>query len=65
MLGLFRKPHHRFVNGKFALIPVIVLCKFIEVNSTLTLTWFGCVVTVMFLEHFRRVKLLQLPNICA
>lgn len=48
--------------GALILIPIIVLNEFINVPQLVILGWFGMTVFIMVLEHFRRVKILQLPH---
>lgn len=47
--------------GSLILSPVLILSKFINLPETIILGWFGITVFIMFLEHFRRVKVLKLP----
>lgn len=48
--------------GSLILTPILVLNQFINIPETIILGWFGMTVLIMFIEHFRRVKLLELPN---
>jgi len=47
--------------GSVLLIPIMVANQFVNVPGLVLNGWFGLVVLIMFLEHFRRVKLLKLP----
>lgn len=47
--------------GSLILSPVLILSKLINLPETIILGWFGITVFIMFLEHFRRVKVLKLP----
>jgi hypothetical protein len=49
------------IMGSLILLPVLILSRFIELPEIVVLGWFGFTVAVMFAEHARRVKLLQLP----
>lgn len=47
--------------GSLLLIPGIVLHYFVHLdNSMIYLAWFGIVVNLMFLEHLRRTKILEI-----
>ncbi|MCU0351937.1 MAG: DUF393 domain-containing protein [Flavobacterium sp.] len=48
--------------GALILLPMIVFNEFINVPQLVILGWFGMTVLIMVLEHFRRVKILQLPH---
>ena len=48
--------------GSLLLIPVLIINSIVQVHETIFLLWFGITVFVMFIEHFRRVKLLNLPS---
>jgi predicted DCC family thiol-disulfide oxidoreductase YuxK len=48
------------IMGALLLIPGVVVNKFIDVNGLVNLAWFGLVVGIMFLEHWRRVKILEI-----
>jgi len=47
--------------GSLTLSPILILSQFIPLPQMIILGWFGITVLIMFLEHFRRVKLLKLP----
>lgn len=47
--------------GSLILTPILILSQFFQLPQTIILGWFGVTVLIMFLEHFRRVKLLKLP----
>lgn len=48
--------------GSLILTPILILNQFINCSETLLLGWFGVTVLIMFMEHFRRIKLLGLPT---
>ena len=48
--------------GSFLLVPLIILNRYMEISEHIILTWFGTTAFLMFMEHSRRVKLLQLPG---
>lgn len=48
--------------GSLLLAPLLILNLYITIPETITLIWFGIVVSIMFSEHYRRVRLLQLPK---
>ena len=47
--------------GSLILSPVLLLSKFIPLTESIVLGWFGVTVLILFLEHFRRIKILKLP----
>jgi len=47
--------------GSLILTPILLLSQFVQLPQMIILGWFGVTVFIMFLEHFRRVKLLKLP----
>lgn len=47
--------------GSLILVPILILNQFVSLPQFLILGWFGITVFIMFAEHFRRVKVLQLP----
>lgn len=48
--------------GSLILTPILILNRFINLPEIIVLGWFGITVFVMFIEHFRRIKLLELPS---
>ena len=48
------------VMGALLLIPMLIINSFAGVNVLVALGWFGLVVGLMFLEHWRRVKILEI-----
>jgi len=48
--------------GSLLLIPIILLNKLIIMPEIIILVWFGLTVVIMFAEHFRRIRLLELPS---
>lgn len=47
--------------GSLLLLPMLLINRFITLPETANLIWFGITVTLMFMEHYRRVKILELP----
>jgi len=47
--------------GSIILIPLLILSSFVVFSQLTLLIYFGITVLLMFLEHSRRVKLLELP----
>lgn len=47
--------------GSLILMPVLILNQFLNLPEMIVLGWFGMTVLIMFVEHFRRIKLLELP----
>lgn len=50
------------IIGSLVLLPILVLNQFINLNDYFILGWFGLTVNLMIYEHFRRIKLLELPK---
>ena len=48
--------------GSISLLPLILLCQYFSINQTIILSWFFMVVSFMFLEHYKRIKILQLSK---
>lgn len=48
--------------GALILLPMIIVNEFIIIPQWIILGWFGMTVALMVLEHYRRVKILQLPH---
>jgi len=48
--------------GSILLMPLLIWNSVTNLPELIILAWFGMTIILMFLEHFRRVKLLQLPN---
>lgn len=48
--------------GSLLLTPILILNLLINIPEIIILGWFGLTVLIMFLEHFRRIKLLELPH---
>ena len=48
--------------GSLLLVPMLVLCYFLEVHQLVILGWFGLTAAIMFAEHYRRIMLLNLPH---
>jgi len=51
--------------GSLILTPILMLNQFINLPEIVILSWFGITVFIMFIEHFRRIKILELPNYLA
>ena len=47
--------------GSIILMPLLLLNLFSTIPEMAILAWFGITVGIMFVEHFRRVKILALP----
>lgn len=47
--------------GSLILTPILILNQFLNLSEMIILGWFGITVLIMFIEHFRRIKLLELP----
>jgi predicted DCC family thiol-disulfide oxidoreductase YuxK len=47
--------------GSLILMPIVILIQFVQLPQMIIMGWFGTTVFIMFLEHFRRVKILKLP----
>lgn len=47
--------------GSMILTPMLVLNQFIDLSQTILLGWFGITVVIMFAEHLRRIKILNMP----
>lgn len=48
--------------GSIILVPIICLNSIIKLPETIILGWFACTVLIMFLEHSRRIQILELPK---
>jgi len=48
--------------GSLILVPIIYLNSIIKLPEIVILGWFACTVLIMFLEHSRRIKILELPK---
>ena len=48
--------------GSLLLTALLILNWIIPVSETIFILWFGITVLIMFLEHFRRIRLLELPS---
>lgn len=47
--------------GALLLLPMLIVAAWVDLPQTIIIGWFGLTATIMFAEHWRRVKLLQLP----
>ncbi|MEO8239766.1 MAG: hypothetical protein ABI793_16020 [Flavobacterium sp.] len=47
--------------GSLLLLPILALQTVINVSGNIILIWFGITAFIMFIEHFRRIKILELP----
>lgn len=47
--------------GSLLLLPVLALHTLLNIPENITLVWFAITVFIMFMEHFRRIKILELP----
>lgn len=48
--------------GSILLTPVLILNQFINIPEIIILAWFAITVLFLFIEHFRRIKILELPT---
>lgn len=48
--------------GSLLLIPLLMVNSIISLPQLIILGWFGITILTMFIEHFKRVKLLELPS---
>ncbi|MRX38846.1 hypothetical protein GJU43_06140 [Flavobacterium sp. LC2016-23] len=48
--------------GSLVLLPVLILQAVVTIPENITLIWFAVTAFIMFMEHFRRIKILQLPK---
>jgi hypothetical protein len=48
------------IMGAMLLVPALVVNSMVSINVYANLAWFALVVAVMFLEHWRRVKILEI-----
>jgi hypothetical protein len=48
--------------GSLLLVPMLLLSHFFGIHQLLILGWFGLTAAIMFIEHYRRVKLLGLQH---
>lgn len=48
--------------GSLILIPLLIINSITNLATPIILIWFGTIVLIMFLEHFRRIKTLELPS---
>jgi hypothetical protein len=47
--------------GSLLLLPMLVLQTVVTIPENITLIWFAVTAFIMFMEHFRRIKILELP----
>lgn len=50
------------IIGSLLLLPILLVNQFIILNPYFILAWFGLTVSVMILEHYRRVKILEMQK---
>ena len=48
--------------GSLMLLPLLIINWMVQIHETIFLIGFGITVLIMFIEHFRRIKLLKLPR---
>jgi predicted DCC family thiol-disulfide oxidoreductase YuxK len=48
--------------GSLMLLPLLIINSMVQISETIFLIGFGITVLIMFIEHSRRVKLLELPR---
>ncbi len=49
------------LGGSLLLLPMLLINSLMTLPETANLIWFAVTVTLMFAEHYRRVKILELP----
>ncbi|TEB41545.1 hypothetical protein D0809_24980, partial [Flavobacterium circumlabens] len=47
--------------GSLLLLPLLAVQAVVNVPENVILAWFALTVLIMFTEHFRRIKILELP----
>jgi len=47
--------------GSLLLLPILIINNMFNISEIILLGWFGITTLIMFMEHFRRIKLLELP----
>lgn len=50
------------IIGSLLLLPILLVNPFVIINEYVVLGWFGLTVSLMILEHYKRIKLLGLPK---
>jgi hypothetical protein len=48
--------------GSLLLLPMLLLSHYVALHQTIILGWFGLTAAIMFIEHYRRIKILELPH---
>ncbi|MEM5565352.1 hypothetical protein WNY78_09560 [Psychroserpens sp. AS72] len=48
--------------GSLLLVPLLLIHWMVEISETIFIIGFGITVLIMFIEHYRRIKLLKLPS---
>lgn len=48
--------------GSLLLLPILALQTVVNLSANATLIWFVLTAFIMFMEHYRRIKILQLPT---
>lgn len=48
--------------GSLLLLPLLALQTFLHLPDIIILSWFGSTAFIMFIEHFRRIRILELPT---
>ncbi len=48
--------------GSLILVPILLLNTIVNIPENTLLAWFGITVLIMFIEHYRRIKILELPT---
>lgn len=50
------------LGGALLLLPILLLNMYCQISQATTIGWFGVTAGLMFFEHYRRVKCLELPG---
>jgi predicted DCC family thiol-disulfide oxidoreductase YuxK len=50
------------IMGSLFLFPILILNQILIINEYVLLGWFSLTVNLMILEHYRRIKILELPK---
>lgn len=48
--------------GSFLLLPILGFAQALNIPQSIILVWFAITILIMFMEHYRRIKILELPT---
>lgn len=48
--------------GSLLITPILILNQFLSIPEIIILAWFAITVLLMYIEHYRRIKILELPT---